>query len=105
MVVDLCNEWTAVLDVEPPGPGRLTVRGTACFSERGWTARLVPYAPQGANPKILMADLEVDGDGEFHTQVLTEVPVELLLEPSDRYDQVEVLAPTGSRLIDVEIVQ
>jgi hypothetical protein len=93
-----CGDWSAYLDLMPPGPSVLRVRGMCTFPSTGYTATLERHQPPGFNPRDLLLDLTVtEPDGPV-AQVVTEVEVRFEEEAAQgEYDTVTIL-PDGPSL-------
>lgn len=70
-----CGDWSAFLDLQPPGPPILRVRGSCTFGTAGHSAALSPHEPQGFNPKDLLLDLSIIEPSGPVAQVITELEV------------------------------
>ncbi|MGH3564587.1 MAG: hypothetical protein ACRDRH_00860 [Pseudonocardia sp.] len=55
-VAGVCRDWTAFLDLQPPGPSTLRVTGTCEFPTAGFSAELRRREPQGFNPRDLLLE-------------------------------------------------
>jgi hypothetical protein len=51
------QDWYALLNIMPPGPARLHVKGEVQVLNTKMHARLLKKEPQGINPTILLLDL------------------------------------------------
>lgn len=91
-----CGDWSAFLDLQPPGPPILRVRGSCTFATAGYTATLNRHEPQGFNPRDLLLDLTVTGPSGPAAQVITEVEVRYQEEViRGGFDSVTIL-PNGT---------
>ena len=98
-----CDEWTAYLDLQPPGPGLLRVRGVCTFPTAGYTATLERHQPQGFNPRDLLLDLTIAEPSGPVAQVVTEVEARFEEEARrDQYDTVTIL-PDGVSIAVEEV--
>lgn len=70
-----CGDWSAFLDIQPPGPPVLRVRAICTFGTAGYTATLERREPQGFNPRDLLLDLTVTAPTGPVAQVISEVEV------------------------------
>lgn len=67
-----CRDWTAFVDLQPPGPSMLRVTGTCEFPTAGFSAELRRVEPQGFNPRDLLLEKVVRApEGPAATVVTT----------------------------------
>lgn len=98
-----CDEWTAYLDLQPPGPALLRVRGVCTFPTAGYTASLERHRPQGFNPRDLLLDLTITEPSGPVAQVVTEAEARFEEEARrDQYDTVTIL-PDGVSIAVEEV--
>jgi hypothetical protein len=97
------NTWTAVLDLMPPRPGRLTVNGSCTCPTGGFKASLKKAEPQGINKSILLLELETVAPTGIVNQQVTNYDVQFVEEGAPEYDKVEI-RPCGVT-IPIEIAR
>lgn len=68
-----CRDWTAIHDLMPGHPAKLTVSGTCTFPTAGFEVKLVPSVPQGINPLDLLLDKIVTPPSGPAAEVITDV--------------------------------
>lgn len=103
--MELCGEWDAWRDIQPPGPTTLHIKGTCCFPTAGWAVEVKRHEPQGINPYILMLDVVASQGGSVAPQVLTEVAVTWSEVTDFPYEQVQILAEdTEGKVLDIHDV-
>lgn len=95
------NRWSAILDMMPPNPGRLTVSGSCTCPTGGYKAVLKKADPQGINPSILILELETVAPTGTVNQMVTTYDVSYVEAGSPEYAQVEI-RPCGVT-VSVEI--
>lgn len=96
------NTWSAVLDMMPPSPGRLTVKGSCTCPTGGYKASLAKAVPQGINPSILILELSTTAPSGIVNQMVTTYDVTYTEQRSPKYEEVEI-RPCGVT-VPVEIV-
>jgi hypothetical protein len=85
-----CRDWIAIHDRQPPGPSRLTVRGTCTFPTAGFSVTLRRHEPQGINPRDLLLDrIEHPPTGPV-ALVVTDVEVTYSEETEVGYETVTI---------------
>ena len=89
-----CRDWTAIHDLQPPGPAVLAVVGTCTVPTPGHRVELRRHEPQGFNPQDLLLDRVVIEPTDPVAQVITEVEVRYTDETDFNYDTVTIL-PDG----------
>lgn len=98
------EDWTAVLDLMPPGPPRLTVVGTADCTTTGYkNVRLEPVRPPGINPEILLLELKWEAPSGAAGDIITPHPIKYEERNSRQYEEVEIVN-CGNKKIKVTIV-
>jgi len=68
-------DWTAWVDLQPPGPPSLHVHGTVEAPTPCHKASLSVRVPPGINPTILQLNLSITPPTGPCTQVVTNIPV------------------------------
>lgn len=66
------EDWSAYINIMPPGPSTFHVNGTLVLPTGGFEARLEPARPQGFNPTILLMNLILSPSA---TATETRIPV------------------------------
>ena len=89
-----CENWTAWIDRQPPGPPTLHVHGECEFRTGGFTVTLHRHEPQGINPRDLLLDKVVEPPTGPVTDALTRVEVTYTEETDAGFDTVTIL-PDG----------
>lgn len=84
------NTWSAILDMMPPEPGRLTVRGSCTCPTGGYQAALKKAVPQGINPAILLLELTTVAPTGIVNQMVTTYDVEYVEAGGPLYEQVQI---------------
>lgn len=95
--------WNAWHDHMPPGPARLTVRGTCTMPTPGYELALRPRRP-GVNPRELFLELVVtEPDGPV-AQVVTTAEATYEEVTDTEYDAVSIFeARSGDVIARVEV--
>jgi hypothetical protein len=84
------NPWSAVLDLMPPQPGRLTVRGSCTCPTGGYEVFLRKAVPQGTNPTILILEVITVAPSGIVNQLVTTHDLEYVETGSPRYAEVQI---------------
>ena len=73
VVPGVCRDWTAFVDLQPPGPSTLRVTGTCEFPTGGFSAELRRREPQGFDPRDLLREKIVQEPDGPATTVVTAI--------------------------------
>jgi len=92
-----CRDWRAL---QPPGVGKLMVRGWCTFPSSGWRMELRRKEPQGSNPGDLLLERVVDHKEGHPAGIVKAIEVEYEEETETPFDTVTIL-PDGPT-IEVE---
>ena len=95
------DEWTAIHDHMPPGPKKLTVRGTVMVPSSKSTAELRPKEPQGINPLDYLLEVVVHPPNEPDLKVLTPFDVDYEEVTDVEYETVSIV-PDGPVGVEVQ---
>ena len=97
-----CSGWKAVLNMMPPGPSILRVKGKCIFPKHGFKVTLKEAVPQGINPAILLLKKTVKPPTGIVIATPQVVKVSFTKKTKTRYQKVTIL-PDGVT-INVQIV-
>jgi hypothetical protein len=86
-----CRNWTAWIDLQPPGPPTLHVAGECEVPSGGYTVELRRREPQGFNPRDLLLDKIVTPPSGPVTGVVSTVEARYSEETTAGYDTVTIL--------------
>jgi hypothetical protein len=95
------DNWTAIHDHQPPGPKKLTVRGTVMVPTSKSTAELRPQEPQGIDPLDYLLNVVVHPANEPDLPVETPFGVEYEEVTDVEYKTVSIV-PKGPEGIVVD---
>ena len=96
-----CDDWVAIHD-HMPGPGTrgLRVTGTCHAPTSGYSFDLRRRERQGANPKDLLLELDVEEPADVANPVMTDHPVEYFEETDVEYDTVSIVGVESGIPVD-----
>lgn len=98
------DDWKAILNMQPPGPARLYVTGTADCTTTGYhDVRLEKVVPQGTNPRELLLELKWKAPSGSEGHIITPHEVRFELERSPEYKEV-IIVNCDHKKIKVEVV-
>ncbi len=91
------SQWSAWVDLQPPGPKSLHVQGIVCAPTPGHQATLEVASPQGINPRELILDVRLTPLPGLWPQVVTPIPA-VYEDPKYKGDHETVLVrlPDGA---------
>jgi len=92
-----CKDWRAL---QPPGVGKLMVRGWCTFPSSGWSMELRRKEPQGTNPADLELERVVNLAEGPQASFIKAIEVEYVEETEIAFETVTIL-PDGPT-IEVE---
>ncbi len=95
-----CRDWTAIHDLMPGHPAKLTVAGTCTFPTAGFEVELRRAVPQGINPLDLLLEKLVTPPSGPAADVVTDVEARYE-EVTDVMYETVTIRPDGPS-IDVE---
>ncbi|MGJ3264169.1 MAG: hypothetical protein ACFE0R_13130 [Salinarimonas sp.] len=102
------RDWTAVLNMFPPAPPRLTVEGEVLAPTPGYLPQLAKRDPQTGGPDVLQLDLHMIPPSGTVPQVLTWTPARFdrtVPRESARFSKVEIFEDgTVIATVPVEII-
>jgi hypothetical protein len=89
-----CRDWRAQ---QPPGAGRIIVRGWCTFPTSGWSMQLRRKEPQGINPADLLLERIVSLAEGYQARVIKAIEAEYVEQTETEYDTVSIL-PDGATI-------
>jgi hypothetical protein len=100
------EQWIAVHEFAPPGPPKLRVEGIAHIPNLGVTPKLVRAKSQGANPKVLLLDIETETLTNVQGDLRWSKPVRIKVKYEEQTDYLyeSVQIESIHKTIDMENV-
>jgi hypothetical protein len=100
------EQWIAVHEFAPPGSPKLRVEGIALIPNLGVTPKLVRAKSQGANPKVLLLDIETETLTNVQGDLRWKKPVRIKVRYEEETDYLfeSIQIESIHKTVDVENV-